>query len=75
MTTNGQPLPTARLARGDDLTPDPALYPFASRWQRSEPDRDAQAPQSLRGGTADVMRRRTVPGRTHGRVLVSSVRY
>ncbi len=31
MTTDGQPLPTARLARGSDFTPDPALYPFASR--------------------------------------------
>jgi hypothetical protein len=35
MTTDGQPLPTARLARGGDLTPDPALYPFASRWLAS----------------------------------------
>jgi pimeloyl-ACP methyl ester carboxylesterase len=31
MTTDGQPLPTARLARGSDFTPDPARYPFASR--------------------------------------------
>jgi pimeloyl-ACP methyl ester carboxylesterase len=31
MTTDGRPLPTARLARGSDFTPDPALYPFASR--------------------------------------------
>ena len=35
MTTDGQPLPTARLARGGDFTPDPALYPFASRWLAS----------------------------------------
>jgi len=31
MTTDGQPLPTTRPARGGDLTPDPAPYPFASR--------------------------------------------
>ena len=30
MTTDGQPLPTARPARGSDFTPDPAPYPFAS---------------------------------------------
>lgn len=35
MTTDGQPLPTARLARGGHFTPDPALYPFASRWLAS----------------------------------------
>lgn len=35
MTTDGQPLPTARLARGGDFTPDPALHPFASRWLAS----------------------------------------
>jgi pimeloyl-ACP methyl ester carboxylesterase len=35
MTTDGQPLPTARLAGGGDFTPDPALYPFASRWLAS----------------------------------------
>lgn len=35
MTTDGQPLPTARLARGGDFTPDSALYPFASRWLAS----------------------------------------
>lgn len=32
MTTDGQPLPTVRPAGGGDFTPDPALYPFASRW-------------------------------------------
>ncbi len=35
MTTDGQPLPTARQARGGDFTPDSALYPFASRWLAS----------------------------------------
>ncbi len=41
MTIDGKPLPTARLARGGDFKPDPALYPFASRTAREIGGRDA----------------------------------